>query len=1213
MTSPDGQTIGVVNVAVEPNTTGFRQEAQRDLDAIEASLPEVTVFVQPELTGVAELMGEVAALDRAIGDIQFGVQPTLTGMGDLLAEIAVAKAAMTDIVPNVPGGGLQPLVQEVANASDSIIHDTSVIRDAFDHLGYDPRKLTTFRVLRDLMESVGSSATKVGRNIRDGIETPVLNAEVGTRLLANTVRSQLTSAYQRVRAVAEDAFNPNLGFNFFDAFTPAIDRTIVRMTQLRNSVAIDLASAWDQVSAKARTVARTMSDAFTASTDRIGRGFRSMADGIGVRFLPLLDNLVVGMRLFEASASSAATNALNKLSNIRPSLDLSGLAGITGPFLAMVKSLGERAVIRLKPVLDNAAMEQIGFQIARLSGARLITGELDDMWKAFQNLDKALPIITSLTIGITGLVGWLTQGVANVGALAASLAQIGPLVLALPAIFAAAGISVGIFIAAFKDFGTIFPQVRGQLSALQDQISGNFWAQARAGMDLLLGAPWEAFRAGIATTSTSLGTLFNTLATSIAGGLDLTPMFAGLNSAIGILGQAAGPITTIIQLLGEAGSNILPTLADGFVKWTDTFATFLSDKGVGGLTTMFQTAIEQAGFLFQALGGLGNILLGIGQAATAGGGSTLEQFANTLDRIAAIVNGPVFQTVLTNLFQSAGEAMHNIATAAGPAVEQMFIAMAGTLSAILPGVGATIGLVFGEIAKALANPAFQTAVQSLFTGLTAAMNAFAPSIGPILGGLTEVFGHLGDFAAALGPVLGTALATLSTAIVGIAPALTPLINVLSSGLITVMTSLAPVIKDVATALASLISGGVVPAITAAIGALVPVISTLAPILGQIITTVLGAITPILPVLGGLIAQIASTLGAILAPILTALGPILGLLAGVIGQVVAAIAPFIQIALDLINAVLVPLLPVIMDLIQIALIPLMLAFQVLLPIIQLLGEGLQWVVENVIVPILMPIITQLATFLDAVLKPAIAAIGAIFSATWDLVKGVWDAFALLFHGDVAGFIQKIQEAFSGFRDKIKDIVIDLGKKMLEAFVDAWVNAQQTTVEWIGKVVDKIKELPGKAKDQIGDLGNLLKDAGKKIIQGLIDGIENALPSLGGVLGGVGSFIINHKGPPAHDAVMLFDAGQLIIDGLIDGMESRYKAVKKSLNGLSSSVEGTGFTVPVRTSGLASLAAMLNGGAAGGSSSSTLNYYAAPGSSINSQEDLFSALGRARAGW
>lgn len=65
-------------------------------------------------------------------------------------------------------------------------------------------------------------------------------------------------------------------------------------------------------------------------------------------------------------------------------------------------------------------------------------------------------------------------------------------------------------------------------------------------------------------------------------------------------------------------------------------------------------------------------------------------------------------------------------------------------------------------------------------------------------------------------------------------------------------------------------------------------------------------------------------------------------------------------------------------------------------------------------------------------------------------------------------------------------------------------------------------------------------------------------------------------------------------------------------------GTEFGIPGvgQISASGGLTAAVNGALAastGGGSTKVLNYYAAPGSSLGSEEDLFSAAHRARFGW
>jgi hypothetical protein len=75
------------------------------------------------------------------------------------------------------------------------------------------------------------------------------------------------------------------------------------------------------------------------------------------------------------------------------------------------------------------------------------------------------------------------------------------------------------------------------------------------------------------------------------------------------------------------------------------------------------------------------------------------------------------------------------------------------------------------------------------------------------------------------------------------------------------------------------------------------------------------------------------------------------------------------------------------------------------------------------------------------------------------------------------------------------------------------------------------------------------------------------------------------------------------------------VRKSLHGLTKDVAGTEFAIPSTNWGASGrLAAALEGTSTEAVVQKVLNYYAAAGSSLDSEEDLFAAAGRARmVGW
>jgi phage-related protein len=231
------------------------------------------------------------------------------------------------------------------------------------------------------------------------------------------------------------------------------------------------------------------------------------------------------------------------------------------------------------------------------------------------------------------------------------------------------------------------------------------------------------------------------------------------------------------------------------------------------------------------------------------------------------------------------------------------------------------------------------------------------------------------------------------------------------------------------------------------------------------------------------------------------------------------------------------------------------------------------------------------------------------AVWNTIRGLFDDFGskLVTIGSTA--ISRIRSFFSGGWTAIRSNALDALRTL-----------RDTVKTWIGKAVEQVKKLPGKARTALGDLGNTLRNAGIALIQGFIDGIGSMIDNVRDTLGDLTDLLPDIKGPPEKDRVLLFDAGRLVIDGFINGLESRYDAVRKSLRGLTDDVASTELAVPGAgqingASGISSAVASAIDTTASqaGGDTKILNYYAAPNSSLPAEEDLFAASNRARFAW
>ena len=127
------------------------------------------------------------------------------------------------------------------------------------------------------------------------------------------------------------------------------------------------------------------------------------------------------------------------------------------------------------------------------------------------------------------------------------------------------------------------------------------------------------------------------------------------------------------------------------------------------------------------------------------------------------------------------------------------------------------------------------------------------------------------------------------------------------------------------------------------------------------------------------------------------------------------------------------------------------------------------------------------------------------------------------------------------------------------------------EWsgafLGFIADAVKELPENlmtiitaiekwATDNLSKFGGILKDIGKAIIDGLVGGITDAIPSIDGVLGGITDKIPDWKGPMSRDRKLLQPTGMVIMEGLESGIAAGAADVEHRLNRLTDSLSTPG---------------------------------------------------------
>lgn len=505
------------------------------------------------------------------------------------------------------------------------------------------------------------------------------------------------------------------------------------------------------------------------------------------------------------------------------------------------------------------------------------------------------------------------------------------------------------------------------------------------------------------------------------------------------------------------------------------------------------------------------------------------------------------------------------------AVEPLITAFFDKVAALAEKIGPPLEKVFGTIADRIGKLNFNgfTGQLSSLSGPIAAVTGLLGAAGlggalnglsgiPVIGGLLSKFGGIlkglgGPITLVIGALAGLIATSpqlrseFGTMLTGVFTSLQAAFQMLQPSIQTLMGALNQLVQAVMPVITNVI-GQIIPMLTPIISTLV---GALVPAIQGILTVVTAVVQALIPAVQGVEPIVTATITAIML-VIQALMPVISQISSLITDVVAAITPVVQGLEPLVTTVVQAISGVI---------------QALVPVIQALA------------PLVSDIISAIVGFIRSTLLPAI-------QAMLPFIQGIINGITMV----VNGIVSVIQ----GVINLVTGLINGNWSQAFNGFKQIVYGAVQGVLGFLGGIGSAIGRI-------FTGAGSWLWNAGKSILTGLLNGLKSAWRSVTSFVGGIGSWIVKHKGPISYDRRMLVPAGKAIMGGFDKSLKAGWKDVQRTVNGMNAQIHG-GFDGDMSKTGRTNVSTGIGGNTF---VTQTFNYPAIAPTSISTQKKLQTA--------
>ncbi|MGP4975851.1 phage tail protein [Brachybacterium tyrofermentans] len=376
------------------------------------------------------------------------------------------------------------------------------------------------------------------------------------------------------------------------------------------------------------------------------------------------------------------------------------------------------------------------------------------------------------------------------------------------------------------------------------------------------------------------------------------------------------------------------------------------------------------------------------------------------------------------------------------------------------------------------------------------------ALGALAGWISTVdFSPIQQFADSIGPALGE-FATQAGAV------------------------LLPILQQVGPALMTAAQGGA--PLQAMFAEILPHLQGIGTAVLGLLPTLLSFGTTILPLIMGMVTAIIPLIAQVAGTILPAVIGVVQRLLPIVGQIASTVIPMVVAGVQTLIPIILGLVPPIMSIVNTIIDILGPAISFLLPIVELVFSNLVTIIGGAI-----GVITGVLTAVAALLR-------GDFAGAWEALKGIVGTVIDTVKEYVNNGMEFVKTNFSGAIDTVKTTVSDGFQNV--------VTSVQTKID---EVIDKVKALPGQIKDALGNLGELLKQAGKDLIQGMINGVGSMGQALKDKAGNLASGAVDSiKGVLgiASPSKVLTKIGLQTGEGFVKGIDKMQRGAAGAMSDL-----------------------------------------------------------------